>query len=185
MTNNIPIIVDQVLAEMSKQEYGMMLPGKIPQKMQDKTRASSEGGWHPWKAIQSTVSAQELKELEALVGVPLPKSFQEFLQYKHFYELMGPQGEAVRFYRHPIYHWKEEFKRFYGYDWVQEDLLANKYIPFADHYDWGFLCFDANEKVEDNEYPIVMIDHEMLGEVDSYSHFSDNFRELLQDYFTY
>lgn len=185
MNYSIPEIVDTVLKEMAKKDFMMMMPGEIPQKMQDTTRSSSEDGWHPWKAIKSTVSSKDLEALEELAGAPLPESFKEFLQYKHFYELTGPHMETVRFYRHPIYHWKKQFEDFYGYDWVKEDLLAHNYIPFADHNDWGFLCFDANEQVEGNEYPIVMIDHETVGEVDSYSHFSDNFRQLLQEYFTY
>jgi hypothetical protein len=57
-----------------------------------------------------------------------------------------------------------------------ELLIGRGYIYFADFDDYGLLCFDANEVRNDNEYPIVYIDHENLEEVHVYA---SNFYDLL------
>jgi hypothetical protein len=58
-----------------------------------------------------------------------------------------------------------------------EPLIERGFIYFADFNDYGLLCFDTNDHVEDYDYRIVYIDREDLYEVHPYA---NNFRELLE-----
>lgn len=40
--------------------------------------------WHP---VESTVTLTDIEDLEKEIGFKLPKSYVDFLKYKHFYEL--------------------------------------------------------------------------------------------------
>lgn len=62
--------------------------------------------------------------------------------------------------------------------WNPEFLIERGFIHFADYDGFGdLLCFDTNEKVSENEYPVVYFNHEDLEEP---SHMFDSFRDLLE-----
>lgn len=50
-------------------------------------------------------------------------------------------------------------------------------IPFAHWSDWGMLCFDASEDKPNNEYPIVLWDHETA---DQFEKKYENFEQMLE-----
>lgn len=166
-------------------ENGLMTKsGYIPLEMQDDSFNGSEE-YNSWQATKSTVSDADITALEIMVDCKLPLSFKTFLKYKHFYDLFLPGVMEVGFYKHPIRNWEKEYHEMYSYDWVREDLIGNRFIPFANHMDWGFLCFDARNPVENNEYPILMIDHEILGDIESYREFNKNFMEMVKSRLLY
>jgi hypothetical protein len=170
--------VDDGLKKLAELDL-MKSPGNVPFEMIDKS-VKKDDDWTPWKPIESTVTDQEITQLEALTNCTFPESFISFLKYKHFYELFLPDPMLVGFYKHPVRKWLEEYTEMYSYDWVHEDLIANRIIPFANYYDYGFLCFDAREAYDNNEYPILMVDHEEVGNMESYSVFSVNFMDMVR-----
>ena len=170
--------VDYGLSELKKLEL-MQTPGNVPIEMKDGTK--NEDGWITWKPIKSTVTNSEIIQLEVMTNCNFPISFIEFLKYKHFYGLYLAAFPMIRFYNHPIKNWLKKYVQMYSYDWVREDLISNKIIPFADYGDYGFLCFDAREKYPNNEYPILMVDHELVGDIDSYEMFNSSFMEMVKE----
>lgn len=176
--NRIHTFVDEGLKKL-KEKGLMRTSGKVPLEMID--GPTNPDGWTPWKPIKSTVTDQEITQLEVVTACKFPNSFIAFLKYKHFFDLFLPDQELVNFYRHPQKSWIKEYLQMYSYDWVQEDLIANKIIPFANHYDYGFLCFDARAQYPKQEYPILMVDHELVGDLESYESFNANFMEMVQE----
>lgn len=138
----------------------MRLPGRIPLAMQDDTKTATDD-WLPWKPIESTVSKNDIEELEQKIGLHYPKLYVEFLQYKHFCELW-PVAE-IDFFGHEIDNWRQTLLKRYHDSWLPEQLIGKGYIYFADYSDWGIVCFDTNEqRSDDYDCPIIMIDHELL-----------------------
>jgi len=175
--------VDDGITELKK--HGLMIQsGNIPIEMQDES-FNRKNEYNNWVPTKSTVSDSDITELECLVNCEFPDSFKVFLKYKHFYELFLPGVTEVQFYSHPIYKWKKKYQNNYSYDWIQEDLIQNKFIPFADHEDWGMLCFDAQKPVEHNEFPILMVDHEVSNEIDKYQKFNLNFMDMVKSRLIY
>ncbi len=63
-----------------------------------------------------------------------------------------------------------------------EYLIEKGYIPFADWSDWGLICFDTNKSKENNNYPIVLWDHEMANEVQNqYKNFYNMITKLHEE----
>jgi len=150
----------------------------MPEEMFDAEQEIIHREWIPWKAVDSTVTDEDILEIENFLKHSLPESYKEFLKYKHFYELDSPE---VIFFRFPIRDWKREFRKIYSYEFA-EHLISNNYLPFADYADWGTLCFDANIKAEDNEYPIVLVDHDYYFEEPVQADFfAKNFVEMLKE----
>ncbi len=66
---------------------------------------------------------------------------------------------------------------FNGYP--REYLIDKGYVPFANWSDWGLLCFDVDTLCDDNNYPIVLWDHDRADEVEfKYSNFENMLIEL-------
>ena len=149
------------------------LPGKIEPEMANENEPMNNEGWQKWYPIKSTVTNLELEELEMQLHFKLPTSYKSFLKYKHFYELYIFEA---RFSGQEIRNWRRHLidMAFDGYP--QEFLIDKGYIPFADWSDWGLLCFDANKPAKDNEFPIVLWDHERWDEFEDYS---ENFENLI------
>jgi len=132
---------------------------RMPQEMIDETKGKKED-WTHWRAIKSTVTENDLLSLENEVGLRLPLSYKEFLKYKHFYSVHSINGFEP--FEHIIYHWKETLQKKWFHPELKEYLLDQGFIWFGNHEDWGFLCFDANKSALENEYPIILIDHETI-----------------------
>ncbi|WP_375563344.1 SMI1/KNR4 family protein [Bernardetia sp. OM2101] len=127
-----------------------------------------------WKPVASSITDEELDELENKINKKLPKSYREFLKYKYFKEFML-EDYGIDFPSHlpnktidDILEREEIFA---------DEFMPNGFIYFADFSDWGFLCFDTNQNREENEYPIVMIDHEDTETIHLYA---EDFKDLLE-----
>ena len=158
--NAVWLFVDVAL-ETWRQTDLMRLPHPaMPVEMQDQTRAA-ESDWIPWKPIPSTVTEQDVQELEGKMKLRYPDLYKALLCHKHFYEFW-PERE-VNFFSHGIYEWKDTLLRAYFNAWDPAKLIARGYVCFADYSDWGIICFDTNhQRAQDNDCPIVLIDHELL-----------------------
>ncbi len=168
-------IIDDSLNEMSKTEYSMRTPAIIPTEMQDESIEKMDD-WNGWKPIKSIIEDTDIDKLENDIGFPLPVSYREFLKTKHFFELEIPD-RAVNL--PGILPDKElSFLREYVFNMMEpEFIIGQGFIYFADFQDFGLLCFDANQTVENNEYPVVYMDHENIDDIHLYA---KSFRELLE-----
>ncbi len=181
MNSIIQKFVDNSLVNLKRNGFRRLPLENMPTEMIDEGYQLGEE-YIPWKAIDSKVTEEDIAEIESKLNHQLPDSFKEFLKYKHFYELDTPEPEEVQFLRHPIRDWKREFLKFISYDWSKDYLIPHNYIPFAKHFDWGILCFDANKKVHNNEYSVIMIDHERFySEPVPTELFAKNFIEMLKE----
>ncbi|GAB4056506.1 SMI1/KNR4 family protein [Spirosoma litoris] len=146
------------------------LPMSIEKEMADANQNEDEE-WRIWLPIPSKVTDQEIKDFEDQIGYKLPDTYKIFLKHKHFYELQIWQAS---FCRHPVNIWRAAQVRMIFDGYPTEFLIDKGYIPFADWSDWGHLCFDTNQVSGDNNYPIVLWDHEIAEEVEKlYEDFFD------------
>ena len=168
-------LIDDSLLKMSKSEISMMTPGEIPEKMQD-TSIRNMNDWSGWKPINSVIEDSDIEKFEREIGYSLPKSYCEYLKYKHFYRL-SIKDKCVNL-PNLLPDRNLTFLREYVSDYLEPELIIGRgYIYFADFEDYGLLCFDTNVKAVNNEYPIVFIDHEDLDDIHLYS---KSFKKLME-----
>lgn len=148
-------IIDEALDELMANDLNCR-PVKIPQNM---ATGKSHDDWNYWKPIESTVTNQEIEELEDILGVKFPDQYKELLKYKHFIELYV--GE-VDFFSHPSSNWRTSIADGVLNGYPKKFLLDKGYLPFANYSDWGLWCFDINERDEQNECPVYLWDHEVV-----------------------
>ncbi|MCI1188002.1 SMI1/KNR4 family protein [Hymenobacter sp. DH14] len=151
--NNIPLPVHPAMAAWHPSPY-------------------ADDGYESWIPIASTVTNQQLNDLEASINYALPADYRCFLQHKHFYELLLGDAE---FFPHPIGEWQQILLRQVLTNWPLACQQMGL-IPFAS---WGgagdLLCFSANSMSPD--YPVVLWNHEDWSIED----FSPNFTSLLDE----
>jgi hypothetical protein len=144
----------------------------IPNTMLDKSKNEDDEGYSFWLPIKSTITDKEISDLEILLRHKLPDSFKYFLKQRHFMELR--LGQNVNFFsilpNQLTLKFKDIIDKFY---WT---LLDRNYLPFANYGDWGVLCFNANKKVLDNDYEIVILDHD--DEYQKPQFHADNFLKM-------
>lgn len=172
MANNIIIkeIIDFYL-KAGTDEFNKF-PCKIEEEMADHNQAPDEE-WRIWFPIDSIVTDSDIKHLENQIGYHLPEDYKTFLKHKHFYELYISEAS---FCKHPINKWVEHLHEMIFEGWPTEEIIELGFIPFADWSDWGLLCFDANRNLGNNDYPIVLWDHDRSDEIKDVA---DNFIGLL------
>lgn len=170
-------IIDKHLQEILDSELNR-LPGSIESAMAGPKQNPKEE-WRIWFPIPSKVTDAEIDDFEQLIGQNLPMSYRRFLQYKHFYELTI--GKCW-FFAHPVNVWRSELAKEIFEGWPREYLIDKGLIPFASWSDWGLLCFDTSTESEENEYQIVLWDHEQPDYFQmEYSSFESMLSELDQE----
>lgn len=160
---------------MVEEEYLMQTCVKIPQEMYLEDYDPRKE-YKTWKPIKSVVTDDSLNELEGKLKLNLPKSYREFLKYKHFVELQIDDF-AVSFPKHLPNTYQETLEDFMLNIYEPRYLVNKKLICFASFQDIGFLCFDATEPKHENEYKIMFLDHENLDDKIEYC---ANFKELME-----
>ena len=151
-------IIDHYLTKLVERGINA-IPGRVEVEMADRQQDPHEE-WRTWYPIPSQVTDGELNALERKIGYPLPKTYRQFLKYKHFYAL--PLWECS-FAPHPVAGWQKSLldkMRLHP----PEYLTERGRIPFADWSDWGLLCFDTTAECEDHDYPVGLWDHEREAE---------------------
>lgn len=162
-------IVDFYLKRCIDNELNI-LPIKIEPEMADPNQDKNEE-WQTWLPIDSKVTDAEIDEMENRIGYKFPNDYKTFLKHKHFYEL---QISEASFCEHPVNTWRASLSEMIFDGYPTEFLIDKGYIPFINWSDWGLLCFDTNRSQDDNNYPIVLWDHEMAEEFqDQYQDFYD------------
>lgn len=166
-------IIDTYLTKLVDFELNN-LPGQIETEMSEPNQDKTEE-CRIWYPIDSKVTDGEIEEIEERIGYSLPDDYKTFLKHKHFYEL---HISEVSFCRHPVNTWISGLSEMIFGGYPTEYLIEKGYIPFADWSDWGLLCFDTNRNQSDNNYPIVLWNHEMVDEVQDQS---KDFYELIRE----
>ncbi len=167
-------IIDKYLDQLISIELNK-LPGEIVPEMSDPDQEKNEE-WRIWNPIQSKVTDEEIEEFESRLGHKLPESYKKFLKYKHFYEL---QIGECSFCEHPAGIWRASLSEMIFDGYPREFLIDAGRIPFANWSDWGLLCFDTTAENQNNDYPIVLWDHEIFDEFEpKYSNFDNMIIEL-------
>lgn len=155
--NKVNRVVDKYF-DFFKEIGGLFdLKELIPNSMLDNTEECNFEESAIWKPILSTVTDEEINELESYFKHPLPDSYKRFLKHKHFLELnLG--GYGVGFFPNIPGELVSKNKE------IIEDsywnLINRNFLPFAHLSDYGVLAFDANVKSAENNYPIVTLSHE-------------------------
>ena len=139
----------------------MRWPGRIPDSMRDPSIPPSND-WIGWQPVPSTVTDQDLDELEAETGLKYPAPYREFLQYEHF---VGLTELAIRFERHLIGAWRETLKNVYFRSWPRERIADRGLLPFGSEslMDAGPVCFDTRKPAPRDDWSVVFWDHEWAG----------------------
>lgn len=164
LPNAIPIViqyVDAAIAQLRRKNM-MKMPGKIPKAMQDSSIPSLDD-WKGWRPVPSTVTDQDLNDLEQEMGLKYPPSYRQFLKYLHFIELTE---NGVRFERHEVENWSIVLRKVYFNSWPCERVVDSGLIPFGSEsfLDAGPVCFDRRGNTsQDGDCPVVFWDHEWVG----------------------
>ncbi len=170
MPSTITGLIDQSLAEWERKKLNCT-PGAIPEAMRT---GEVQDDWQYWRAINSTVTDEDIQEMERLLGVRISKQYQEILRHKHFIELQI--GEASIF-PHPVEGWKSHITKAVFAGYPKELLIEKGYLPFADYSDWGLLCFRVTAPNADEEYPVYQWDHERP---EKFEYFAADLRAALE-----
>jgi len=170
MPKVITQLIDESLADWESQKLNCR-PGEIPEAMQT---GEFQDDWKYWRAVVSTVTDQDILDMEGLLGMHLSPQYQELLRHKHF---IGLQIGEVSIFSHPIGTWKTRIKNAVFGGYPKEYLIEKGYLPFADYSDWGLLCFRVSEQNADREYPIYRWDHERPEE---FEYFAPDLRTALE-----
>jgi hypothetical protein len=138
------------------------LPGSLPEQMLD-LAVPSDGDWHAWKPIASTVTPSALAAFESELGIRLPAAYRALLTHVHFLELHPPK---VRFESHPP-RWQDAKRGQQAVELL--DLDGETLVPVAalglfvigsDLNDGGPICLDLRAPRMDDDCPVVFVDHE-------------------------
>jgi hypothetical protein len=163
-------IIDEALEDWIAKDLNCF-PSDIPENM---ATGKSSNDWNYWKPINSTVTDDEIKNLEKILGVNFPEQYKVLLKYNHFIELYI--GE-VGFFSHPSIGWRASIENNVLKGYPREHLLDKGYLPFANYSDWGLWCFSLNERNEQNECPVYLWDHERP---DDFEFVADNLEAALK-----
>ena len=150
-------IVDRCLQWMIKNQLNN-IPLPVHPAMADSHPCPYAGdGYENWMPIVSTVTNQQLAELEKAIHCSLPADYRFFLKHKHFYDLLLGGAE---FFAHPVDEWQQVLLDQMLINWPPECQQMGL-IPFAS---WGgagdALCFLANSTQSPVNYPVVVWNHE-------------------------
>jgi|GEM_PF-676873 hypothetical protein len=152
--------VEAALDSLRRNDLMQCPDPRMPAEMRDHTRQASSD-WLPWQAIASSVTDQDIADLETHFGGSLPPHYVTFLKYRHFY---GLTECGVRFERHIIGRWKEDLLILY--DKYKPHFPSNSHlVPFGyeTFMDAGPVCFDFRSRTTNGDCSIVIWDHEWVG----------------------
>ena len=120
-------------------------------------------GWVEWKMLPSTLTTNDVSNLESEFDIQFPPLFQAYLLagFQLFDQIHSSKYEQLIFNTDvpsnnplgPIRSLIEAWR----------PLLSAQYVPFAQWGDgWGPMCFDTENRDDDGDCPIVWMDHELL-----------------------
>ena len=116
-------IVDTYLNRWVERDLNS-IPGDVPSNMQT---GQIEDDWVYWKPIESTVTDDELEDIQNTLGARFPGSYKTLLRHKHFIELNIAQ---VSFIAHPTFSWRLEITKTVFESWPRELLIDKGFSSF-------------------------------------------------------
>ena len=141
--------------EMINELGGMSLPNEsIPMQMLDLDRTSKFEGINYWKRIDSTITNNELVEMEKFYSAKLPNQLKKFIQDKFYLDLEFGDFAFRIFELTPelkLDHWKNEILENY------ENMNSNGYLVFGET-DSSVLCLNAKEFQDPEKFEVGLID---------------------------
>ena len=174
-------VVDQYY-EMIIELGGMSLPSEsIPKQMMDFDRTSNFEGISYWKRIDSTITNNEVLELEKFFSAKLPRQLKEFVQDKFYLDLEFGDHAFRVFKLTPdlkLEHWKNEILENY------ENLYSKGYLIFGET-DSAVLCLDTKEVQDPEKFEVGLIDiysDEYLKLANNFNEFTDQLNTWLSDW---
>jgi hypothetical protein len=157
---NIDKLVDAFVAKISSDIRAPGFEDEIPPSV--RTGLKNEYGMFEWN-IKPYSEINWVEGIEEKICKPLPRSYRSFISRYIFpcFEIgplffMANTPEGLNFSLHELRTGIFEDKI------LSDSLLKNSYIQFARPSGGGYdpVCFDAHRSTENNEYPVVRIDHE-------------------------
>ena len=152
--------VDKAIEQLRSKDSMCTPDPHLPKEMID-SKIVPDNDWVGWKTIPSTVTDNDLDEIQKKIGLEFPPLYRVFLKYQYFYDLTEV---GLCFCIHPINIWRFELKKLYQ-SWDTNRILGNGLIPFASetNMDAGPVCFDTRKRLPDGDCPVVYWDHEWIG----------------------
>ena len=138
-----------------------------------------------WKLIESTVSEEDINEIENKFSIKLPNIYREYLtSYCHMFDdlegvldnFCGECDKEVVMHilpepsDNPLSKFEELLNDLSG-------LVEFGYIPIGDFFGWGPLCFDMF-----NDYKLVWLDHDEYYDCESREELEDLREVLFEDF---
>ncbi len=152
-SEEIAAIVDKHLAKLVNAKINNIVGSVEPEMVAPSNYPQSE--WQSWLPVNSTVTSDEILEIEGRFGIKFPADYIAFLSHKHFYDLCISEAE---FCWHPIRTWRKYLTDMSFSGYPREYLIDRGWMPFANWSDWGHLCFDTTVSAEN--FPVGLWDHE-------------------------
>lgn len=154
--------------------------GGVPPEMQ--TGSVSEDGWVKWKIIESILNENDVTTLEENYKIKFPLLFRAYLiaDFQLFGELVCNDFSITL----PVVPSDNPFGDLRQTLDSALDFFRERFIPFGFYEDWGMLCFDTKQSLENGDCAVVMFDHEILELNENEATFIfGSFRELMEEMF--
>ncbi|PHS08056.1 MAG: SMI1/KNR4 family protein [Blastopirellula sp.] len=120
-------------------------------------------GWVAWKMLPSTLSLDDVTEVEQKFSVQFPPLFRTYLLagFQLYDQIISSKYEQLIFNTDvPSIEPLQPIRTLIE-SWSSLTLAG--YVPFAQWGDgWGPMCFDIENRHEDGDCSIVWMDHELL-----------------------
>lgn len=173
--NDLNLLKEFIMTFLSTSGNGYALG--VPKDM--RVGVPDENGWCQWKATDSEITLQDIKNIEENLGFKFPLLFSEYLTYKSL--LMT--DFIVRLPQTPTDFPLLELNQYI--EMYQNRFKNIGLFPFAfDGNDAGPVCFDLKSPTEDGtDYKIVIFDYSISIEDSNYrgDYAWRSFRDLVTD----
>jgi len=117
-------------------------------------RKGSDNDYY-WKSIESTVTDDEIRHIELELNITLPKSYKEYLKYKHYYEIFWDLD--IKLHPKPIYSWSAILK---AENYQTQEMILNKgYLSIGTYSNKGIIAIHLGYQ-ETEELEVVLFDYQ-------------------------
>ncbi len=164
--------------EQIENGIALMYPSEDVDRLMWSEYANPQEEWKKWKLVPSTITEEDMEQLEKAIGVKLPQCLKALLTVYHHY-FHYPVG------CNPI---SSPFESFLG---VWNPLFVEHgYIPFAwDEEGYCIRCIHLKNMPDEEQCGIYQIDHEILCSMEDdavqQGELEKNMEYISQNLFTY
>jgi hypothetical protein len=150
-----------------------------------------DGSAHELEHVQKGASEDDLRDLEASLGLPLPSSYKKLLRCGRQFWLLG--GVIQFGIQHPFFHEFEPLERLTpeqqrmvrdkGGKWPPPSQGMLCFAEFFMEADGDQVLFDVARAPKDSDYPVMYYAHE--SSPPSVRRLADSFAEFLVEFLDY